>query len=68
MLRFGNRLKQFCSDGRSILSSTVFLPETSYTYIIEARYTTSRLVHYICTADNYVSANAIEIEIVWYKL
>ena len=58
---FGRHLIQFCHDNKLILTSSVLLPATTFTYVSEAWNTTSWLDHIICTADAHDCVEQVEI-------
>ena len=58
---FGRHLTQFCHDNKLILTSSVLLPATTFTYVSEAWNTTSWLDHIICTADAHDCVEQVEI-------
>ena len=58
---FAKHLLQFCSDGNLILSSKIFLPDNSFTYVSEAWHTTSWLDHCFCTADAHTAIDNMDI-------
>ena len=58
---FAKHMVQFCEDNNLILSSKLFLPSTSFSYISEAWNTTSWLDHCITTADAHASIRSMKI-------
>ena len=58
---FAKHLVNFCNDNKLILSSKVFLPDNSFTYVSEAWHTASWLDHCLCTADAHASLENMEI-------
>ena len=58
---FAKHMLQFCDDNNLIVSSQMFLPADSYSYISEAWHTTSWLDHCISTADAHESIRSIKI-------
>lgn len=58
---FGNHLVHFCEENNLIVSSRIFLPNTSFTYISDAWHSTSWLDHCICTADGHASLENVNI-------
>lgn len=58
---FAKHLVHFCNDNNLVLSSKVFLPNNSFTYVSEAWHTTSWLDHCLCTADAHASLENMEI-------
>lgn len=58
---FAKQLLQFCYAHNLIMSSKMFLPVKSYTYVSEARRTVSWLDHCISTADAHTSLASMKI-------
>lgn len=58
---FAKHLVHFCNDNNLVLSSKVFLPNNSFTYVSEAWHTTSWRDHCLCTADAHASLENMEI-------
>ncbi len=58
---FAKHLVYFCNDNNLVLSSKVFLPNNSFTYVSEAWHTTSWLDRCLCTAHAHASLENMEI-------
>lgn len=58
---FAKQLLQFCYANNLNISSKMFLPVKSYTYVSEAWHTVSWLDHCISTADAHASLVSMKI-------